>query len=46
MLPARNKRDLEEIPADARQKLKFVWVEDVDEAVATALPPAPISLAA
>jgi ATP-dependent Lon protease len=46
MLPARNKRDLEEIPADARAQLQFVWLEDVDEAVATALPPAPISLAA
>ena len=27
MLPARNRRDLEEIPADAREKLKFVWIE-------------------
>ena len=37
MLPARNKRDLEEIPAEAREKLKFVWVEKVDDALATAL---------
>jgi ATP-dependent Lon protease len=37
MLPARNRRDLEEIPADARDKLKFVWIEQVDEAIATAL---------
>ncbi|HEV8553513.1 MAG TPA: endopeptidase La [Casimicrobiaceae bacterium] len=41
MLPARNRRDLEEIPADARDKLKFVWIEQVDEAIATALSPAP-----
>ena len=40
MLPARNRRDLEEIPADARDKLKFVWIERVDEAIATALSPA------
>jgi ATP-dependent Lon protease len=40
MLPARNRRDLEEIPADARAKLEFVWVEQVDEALATALVPA------
>jgi ATP-dependent Lon protease len=39
MLPARNRRDLEEIPADARDRLKFVWVERVDDAIATALSP-------
>jgi len=37
MLPARNRRDLEEIPADARGKLEFVWIEKVDEALAAAL---------
>jgi ATP-dependent Lon protease len=37
MLPARNKRDLDEIPAEAREKLKFVWVEKVDDALGTAL---------
>ncbi|MGE5667645.1 MAG: S16 family serine protease, partial [Betaproteobacteria bacterium] len=37
MLPARNRRDLEEIPADARERLDFVWIEDVDQALATAL---------
>ena len=37
MLPARNRRDLEEIPADARDRLEFVWIEDVDQALATAL---------
>jgi ATP-dependent Lon protease len=39
ILPARNRRDLEEIPADARDKLDFVWVERVDDALATALSP-------
>ena len=41
MLPERNRRDLEEIPADAREQLTFVWVGDVDEAIATALAPVP-----
>jgi ATP-dependent Lon protease len=40
MLPARNRRDLEEIPADAREKLELVWIERVDEALGTALSPA------
>jgi len=40
MLPARNRRDLDEIPAEAREKVSFVWVEQVDEALATALSPA------
>jgi ATP-dependent Lon protease len=39
MLPARNRRDLEDIPADAREQLRFVWVERVDEAVDAALEP-------
>ena len=37
MLPERNRRDLEEIPADARAQLEFRWIKDVDEAAATAL---------
>jgi len=37
MLPARNRRELEEIPEDARGKLKLVWTESVDDALATAL---------
>ncbi len=40
MLPARNRRDLEEIPADAREQLELVWIEHVDDALATALAPA------
>jgi ATP-dependent Lon protease len=42
MLPARNRRDFEEIPAEAREKLEFVWLERVDEAVATALSADPV----
>jgi ATP-dependent Lon protease len=37
MLPARNRRDFDEIPASARSKLEFIWLERVDEAIAAAL---------
>ena len=37
MLPARNRRDLEDIPAEAREKLEFVWLERVDDALKVAL---------
>ena len=40
MLPARNRRDEEDIPAEVREKLEFVWLERVDEAIAAALEPA------
>ncbi|HTQ00395.1 MAG TPA: endopeptidase La [Casimicrobiaceae bacterium] len=33
MLPGRNKRDLEDIPPDARERLDFVWLETVDDAL-------------
>jgi len=36
-----NKRDLEEIPADAREQLTFVWVEPGGRSGAAALAPAP-----
>ena len=39
MMPARNRRDLEDIPAEAREQLEFVWLERVDEAIAVALTP-------
>ena len=38
LLPARNLRDLEDIPADVREQLRFVPLEHVDEALAQALP--------
>jgi ATP-dependent Lon protease len=31
VLPRRNEKDLEDIPRSAREKLKFVWVEHLDE---------------
>ena len=39
MLPARNRKDLEEVPAEARAKLEFVFLEDVDDAVRMAIEP-------
>jgi ATP-dependent Lon protease len=46
MLPERNKRDLEEIPADARDQLQLVWIENADQALATALSTVPLAAAA
>jgi ATP-dependent Lon protease len=39
MLPARNQKDLEDIPEAARQQVRFVWLERVDDAIAAALNP-------
>jgi ATP-dependent Lon protease len=39
MLPARNKRDFEDIPEEVRQQLTFIWLERVDDAVSSALEP-------
>ena len=36
LMPARNKKDLEDIPEAARNKLEFVWLESVDDAMAAA----------
>ncbi|MEI9988669.1 MAG: endopeptidase La [Rhizomicrobium sp.] len=40
MLPARNRRDYDEIPKEARDQLEFVWLENVNDAVAAGLNPA------
>jgi ATP-dependent Lon protease len=37
MLPARNRKDFEDIPEEARRTLEFVWLETVDQALTTAL---------
>jgi ATP-dependent Lon protease len=37
MLPARNRKDFEDIPEEVRQQLTFVWLERVDDAVKSAL---------
>src|SRR4030095_676436 len=46
MLPARNQRDLDDIPADARSQLEFVWMEQIDDALKAALAPATDHVAA
>jgi ATP-dependent Lon protease len=42
MLPARNRRDYDDIPQDARDRLQFVWLERVDDAVSAALENDPV----
>ncbi|MEZ5534468.1 MAG: endopeptidase La [Thiolinea sp.] len=37
MLPARNRKDLEDVPENAREKLEFVWLERVEDAIGVAL---------
>ena len=39
MLPARNRRDYDDIPEETRQQLEFIWLEHVEEAMAAALEP-------
>jgi len=46
LLPARNRKELEEIPAEARDKLKLIWIEQVDDALTAALSAAPGDAAA
>jgi ATP-dependent Lon protease len=46
ILPARNRRDLEDIPQSVRAKLEFVWAEKIDDVLARALEDAPVQRAA
>ena len=39
MLPARNRKDYDDIPEIARKEVEFVWLERVEQAVAAALEP-------
>jgi ATP-dependent Lon protease len=41
ILPARNRRDLEDIPESARKRLEFVWAEKIEDVLARALEEAP-----
>ncbi|NOX94237.1 MAG: endopeptidase La, partial [Alphaproteobacteria bacterium] len=36
-LPARNKKDLDDIPESARNQLEIKWIETVDDALAATL---------
>ena len=37
MLPRRNQKDLEDVPPEAREKLRFVWLDRIDDAVRCAI---------
>ena len=37
MLPRRNEKDLEDVPKEAREKLEFVFLDRVDDAVRAAI---------
>ena len=37
MLPARNRKDLEDVPPQARQQLEFVFLDDIEQAVRVAV---------
>jgi len=39
MLPARNRKDIEDVPEKARNRVRFVWLERVDDAIEAALNP-------
>src|SRR5215470_9040603 len=40
MLPARNRKDYEDIPDQVKSQIDFIWLERIEEAVAAALEPA------
>jgi ATP-dependent Lon protease len=46
ILPAENERDLEDIPADVRERMEFTLVESMDEVMAVALDGTIVPLAA
>jgi ATP-dependent Lon protease len=46
ILPARNRRDLEDIPESVRNRLEFVWAEKIEDVLARALAEAPARRAA
>jgi ATP-dependent Lon protease len=46
LLPARNRKDLEDIPESVKREVEFVWLERVDDAVANAIGGATVDRAA
>jgi ATP-dependent Lon protease len=46
ILPARNRRDLEDIPESVRNRLEFVWAEKIEDVLARALEEVPVHRAA
>jgi ATP-dependent Lon protease len=39
ILPRRNEKDIDDVPNDIKKKMKFVFVDHVDEVIAEALMP-------
>ena len=39
ILPRRNEKDIEDVPEKARDQIRFVWLERVDDAIEAALNP-------
>ena len=37
MLPSRNRRDYDDIPPSARDRLRFVWLDTIDDALAATI---------
>jgi ATP-dependent Lon protease len=37
MLPARNRRDYDDIPQSAKDRLRFIWLDTVDDAIAATI---------
>jgi ATP-dependent Lon protease len=37
MIPKRNEKDLEDVPADARSRVQFVFLERVEDAIRFAI---------
>jgi ATP-dependent Lon protease len=46
MLPARNRRDYDDIPSEAKKQLEFIWLEKLEDAETAALEPAAQPVAA
>jgi len=46
ILPARNRRDYEDIPESVRNALEFIWAERIEDVLERALEPAPVQRAA
>jgi ATP-dependent Lon protease len=46
ILPARNRRDLEDIPESVRNRLEFIWAEKIEDVLAHALEAQPAQRAA
>ena len=45
LLPARNRRDYDDIPPGARDRLRLVWLDTVDDALAAGIGAATVELA-